>query len=416
MANPEKLTPHEPVQIGPLDRVRLGGDEAAICAAFDLTPTYEGEEPSPRMILMDVGFRKDGNGQFGPYDLDGSGEKRTFSSSYVMMTQRKDRDGNAVSYFAEVPVGKQIELGRESAIAQQLGYSEDMTVSRRHAKLTIDGEWGNITLEDQGSLNGTGKPLSLERVLHADRKSDFGYTVNIRENVSQAGKGRFYQPPETERGWGNGVYGDRPIIARDTPINGGVYPVGHRDGEALVIDDVKYPAAYEKLYGKLEEVLRTGDIAKFSLGALKRRIGTEYSNQETRVVKATLDLVMDTLRYSIPETDALASRGQKIELSMYIQKGVGVCRTQAALSAYLVERLIKSGKLDGRVSIDRNMSQTIKGERGGHAWARYTSASGQVYIIDPAQRFAGTLADAQNNPRSWDYRRTEDLTRELMAA
>jgi hypothetical protein len=184
----------------------------------------------------------------------------------------------------------------------------------------------------------------------------------------------------------------------------------------LVIDDVKYPAAYEKLYGKLEEVLRTGDIAKFSLGALKRRIGAEYSSQEMGVVKATLDLVMDTLRYSIPETDALASRGQKIELSMYIQKGVGVCRTQAALSAYLVERLIKSGKLDGRVSIDRNMSQTINGERGGHAWARYTSASGQVYIIDPAQRFAGTLADAQNNPRSWDYRRTEDLTRELMVA
>ena len=169
-------------------------------------------------------------------------------------------------------------------------------------------------------MNGTGKPLPLARILHADSKSDFGYTVNIRENVSQAGNGRFYQPPETEKGWGHGVYGDRPIIARDTPINGGVYPVGHRDGEALVIDDVKYPAAYEKLYGKLEETLRTGDVSKFSVGALRRRFGAEqYSNQEMRVVQATLDLVMDTLRYSIPETDALASHGQKIELTTYIQ-------------------------------------------------------------------------------------------------
>lgn len=124
--------------------------------------------------------------------------------------------------------------------------------------------------------------------------------------------------------------------------------------------------------------------------------------------------VEETLRYDKAATDALARDSQKISLDVYMSKGVGVCRTQAVLCAYLVERLVDEGKIEGKVSIDRNMDRSVDG--GGHAWARFTAPDGTVYIMDPAQHFVGTLEKAQKNGKRWDYRRTEDMMRELLAA
>ncbi|EKD64692.1 MAG: hypothetical protein ACD_50C00323G0007, partial [uncultured bacterium] len=75
---------------------------------------------------------------------------------------------------------------------------------------------------------------------------------------------------------------------------------------------------------------------------------------------------------------------------------------QALLAGYLLEKLTQEGILGGKVSVDRNF---IEG-RGGHAWVRYTNSREEVFILDPAQDYKGTLKDAPKN--GWDYRRPED--------
>lgn len=121
-----------------------------------------------------------------------------------------------------------------------------------------------------------------------------------------------------------------------------------------------------------------------------------------------------TLRYDLKATNAIAADSQKVALNKYIQKGVGVCRTQGVLSAYLVERMIGENRLEGTVSVDRNTRKTLDGIAGGHTWARYRDTEGTVYIIDPAQGFVGCLEDATD--KNWDYRRTEDHLGKLLAA
>lgn len=66
----------------------------------------------------------------------------------------------------------------------------------------------------------------------------------------------------------------------------------------------------------------------------------------------------------------------------------------------------------GRISIDRNEDTDVA---EGHAWARFTDETGEVYIIDPAQEYVGTLKAAVDKDR-WAYSRTEDYMKQLLAA
>lgn len=90
-------------------------------------------------------------------------------------------------------------------------------------------------------------------------------------------------------------------------------------------------------------------------------------------------------------------------MDSYIIAGGGVCRHQALLGAYLLEKLIRDGKIGGKVSIDRNSVQNA-----GHAWIRYTNSKGKVFIIDQAQKYIGLLNDTDKNGR-WFYERPEDF-------
>lgn len=76
--------------------------------------------------------------------------------------------------------------------------------------------------------------------------------------------------------------------------------------------------------------------------------------------------------------------------------------------------MIKEGALDGRVSIDRSSKHNPDGDGSGHAWARFTDKTGKVYIIDPAQKYVGPIDKSPD--RNWDYRRTEDVIKQLRVA
>jgi len=194
------------------------------------------------------------------------------------------------------------------------------------------------------------------------------------------------------------IFAGRPVIHRDSLINGGVYLIGGLD-EAAVVDDKTDGGVLAYEYEKFASGLELKDIAKVrneALGAAWRFTQKEipYSWQAVHDLNASLKVKPD----------------KKIALSCYIKdalgagKGGGVCRHQALLAGYLLEKLAAQGYLRGKVSIDRNY---IPG-KGGHAWVRYDNSVGKIFIIDPAQNYCGSLDDAVKGVGSWDYRRPEE--------
>lgn len=79
--------------------------------------------------------------------------------------------------------------------------------------------------------------------------------------------------------------------------------------------------------------------------------------------------------------------------------GKGVCRHQALLTGYLLERLASEGKVSGKVSVQRNAIPGV----GAHAWASYVNSRGAEYVIDPTQGYIGLLDEAPDD--GWIYRR-----------
>jgi len=182
----------------------------------------------------------------------------------------------------------------------------------------------------------------------------------------------------------NDLYNGRPIIHRDSPIDGGVY-LGQGQREAIVVDTQKYPEL-GKLYG----------IAKVK------------AQKEAGILRAVFDAVSEAMpRQDNDHVEALvrkygAGGDRKISLDVFINEGTGVCRHDALACAALLELAIKDGTLDGRVSVDRNSTYL-----GGHAWCRYTAPTGTVYILDVAQGFVGGLKRASEENR-WAYQRPDE--------
>jgi hypothetical protein len=420
--SPEQLTPGNPEVLDPNNYIQLGGSEPRICASIGLSTDDESGLFGAKLVLVDVGTDTASDGASTLYDLDGSGEKRTFNSRYVLVGKSIDyiNDG---TFFQELEVGTDNIIGRNTELGRGLGLGQNMLISGRHLKIAIDTE-DRITIEDIGSTNGSVNRNMRSVVGDADEKSpDFGYTVKLGDDIKRAGKSSSYNPDEQVESWGKGVFGGRPIIRRDTKINGGVYPVGTSKGEAIVVDDKKYPKELDEGYQRVVERITESfaETSRLSIKGLKKIIrrnkpgNHEVVDETDKKLRTVLDEVFDNLRYDIDATDKIEQNLNKVAINLYMSEGVGVCRTQALLASYYIERLINDGHLDGRVSIDRNMAETMDGVVGGHSWSRYTASGGKVYIIDPAQEYAGSLEGAKNKENSWEYRRTEDLINELLS-
>lgn len=195
----------------------------------------------------------------------------------------------------------------------------------------------------------------------------------------------------------NGYFGRRPIIGRDVPVIGGVY-LGASSREAIVVSENSkiMTEFYEIIRDQLDEARDAG------------------VNIKSRVMKMVFDYVLEAMPYSQEGVDKIAKdfklgKDKKISLDIYLLRQSGVCRHQALMVAYVLESLKRDGYVRGNVSVDRN---TVKG-LGGHAWVRYTNSRGEVYIIDPAQKYLGRLRDTQDD--RWFYERPEDKNRELVA-
>lgn len=221
-----------------------------------------------------------------------------------------------------------------------------------------------------------------------NQKAEWNKTQLAEERVKRSG---FYEEKGVIRK--EKIFQGRPIIGRDRKIDGGVY-LGGSAREAVVVDGEKDPAL-EKVYQELlkrrrEAQSRGKDFKDGILEDVWELVGQVMPYNEVKVQE---------IERSLPEPDT------KIYLSAFI--GGGVCRHQALLTGYLLERLSKEGLVGGKVSIDRNYVP----DEGGHAWVRYTNSAGDVFILDSAQRYIGRLDEISED--RWFYERPEDTNLRL---
>lgn len=261
-----------------------------------------------------------------------------------------------------------------------------------------------LSRSDQWNLARLNREKQPRRVIPRKQLGDWGRTAMAVGHLRRSDP-RYEEVYDEKNTYGR--FAGRPVIGRDTPINGGVYvglPNGNR--EAIVVDDQKHPAALNHVYNKAVQ-----RIYKFADESLDwaRPLGYEYGVAD-KVLRPVFNTVLDVMPYSDEVVNDIVrghAKDTKVSLNAFINRGGGVCRHQALLVAYTLERLQKNGELSDvdRISVDRNSK---KGELGGHAWVRYTSSDGTVYIIDPAQRFVGTLEEAESRYSTWPYARPED--------
>jgi hypothetical protein len=178
----------------------------------------------------------------------------------------------------------------------------------------------------------------------------------------------------------------RPVIARDTPINGGVY-YGPGQREAIVVNDINQPElrnAYQELISRRQQIATKG--GSFKAGFLK----------------TVFEITEELIPTNEQKTDQLITKyiqDKDVDLAVFIRNRSGVCRHQALLAGYLLEKAIQNGIIHGQVSIDRNLDTA---KQACHAWVRYTNSAGQVYVLDIAQHFLGRIEDTKGN---WSYER-----------
>jgi hypothetical protein len=236
-------------------------------------------------------------------------------------------------------------------------------------------------------------------------RPEWGYTKTAEQYAKES---RLYEEKKTPTGVEKHYQGRR-IIGRDTPINDGVY-FGGGSGDAIVVDDQK-DQGLAQTYEQLLQLLKVTEQQYRQQGKLKQ------SEDFTDFVKKyglgmVWQFTQKVMPYDQRAVDSVYQRAKmrpdtysKVYLSAYL--GGGVCRHQALLEGYLLEHLKKDGHFNGKVSVDRNFVPN----QGGHAWVRYESQSGTVFILDPAQEYIGELKDVSDKDQRWFYERPEDRSR-----
>ncbi len=189
----------------------------------------------------------------------------------------------------------------------------------------------------------------------------------------------------------------RPVIGRDTKVNGGVY-IGDSSREAIVVDDSK-DDSLNKTYRELR-------VRRYQ----KEKKGIDFKDQ---ILEEVWALVQEVIPYNEEAVNKIENSLPEPDTKVYLSEffGGGICRHQALLGAYLLERLKNEGFLRGKVSVDRNFVP----DQGGHAWIRYETYDGEVMILDPAQNYIGSLYSVANTGR-WFYERPEDKYTSLRLA
>ena len=347
-------------ELDPNETLSIGGE----------TPLMKGDDFFEKTgIYADViASVRAGDKDFLVVNLDGSNKPyllidETFSPEYH------------IGYKGLEP-GKPITIGRRH-LNDRFEYSG--YVSRDHFDIWCTDD-GTIYVRNQQPLN--------ETVVHAVEirsESTRGRTIQVQRRLGHnpgfSGEMSDIAP--------YGYFKGYPILGRNSSyINGGVY-LGGGSREAIVVDG-ESPEMRELSKTFLHELMVES----------RDRIVTE---------RWILQRVMDKVQRMMPVDDSVASTMHRrynndeiVGLSKYLRNG-GVCRHQALLSAFLIEKLSDNSLISGRVGVERNTSI----DRYSHAWAvlKHDTNQDNTIVIDATQNFLGTKNQAHRlqSQGVWNY-------------
>jgi hypothetical protein len=209
-----------------------------------------------------------------------------------------------------------------------------------------------------GSVQLTGDPK------HWDVQA--GHTAKVQERL--AGHPDYAGPRQGDWRAPYGRFAGRPVLGANMLLDGGVY-LGRRAREALIVDSHQPASLVEK-------------AVRVWLNQLPSDLASQLFGESERLLAAFLP-------YRPEVVSAMQERGQLqpdklVDLGVFIQAGGGVCRHQVLLLGVALERAIVSGRLYGRVSLER---RHVPGWFS-HAWVQYRSPEGRIAVLDAAhERF-----------------------------
>lgn len=380
---PDRLNPEEPHRLDtsvslydPADVEAFVGFRANVPAVI--------EAGDKRLMLVDLRAyqARDGGMRHIPMGDKTNGFKADF-----LLISPDDYDLQKGRGYKGIRAGESFTFGRNTVVnsrGDKLSDRFDFSakeVSGKHFSIEYD-RYGQLKITDHNSTNGT-------YITEPDYTMSSSRTIDIQSRLRDDPK--FRLPDEAGP---NGYFDGDPIIGRNSPaVTGGVY-LGGKAREAITVKPEQDP--------RLESVYKR----MIKQRVLSRLVG-KAANQETQSVEAQLKKVYDTVHKLMKyDGDAVerfseAYKGDKqVSLGEYVEKGIGVCRHQALLCAYLTERLIADGKMAGHVKVERN---TIPEYGGTHAWATFVDSNGTEHVMDAAQDFVGTKQAARQRASSWDY-------------
>lgn len=252
-------------------------------------------------------------------------------------------------------------------------------------------------------------PASMPKAPSNPFEVGWGRTEKVQDRLRPSAE--FVPPKPGDQEAPYGRYSGRPVIGSGmSRIIGGVY-LGANAREAIVVDDSpENPAGQllDKIYReRFQPLLR------------QLAIGYRSSLRDTALF-AVYQAVLQTMPYNARMTREMVEHytgGQpdkKLHLAVFAYHHLGVCRHQALLAAYLLEKLLtekdKELRLKGSFSVERNqLASSDESLELAHVWVRYTTSDGEVFILDPAQQKFGRLRDLIGKPGAWEYARPEDL-------
>lgn len=407
-----------------LSNPRLTLDKETPAAALAMSMAYDGEAYNDRLKTGQQlnGVILAGGEGFGVVTIHDYANNRT---AYAL-TRFASEAGARAQLVTPLQEGVEMIIGRDSLSAA--GHENpSAAMSRMHFSVKL--EHGAVIINDKDSANKTeimsprviteemgvgDSPVKNGIMLWSAETSKAKNYLDVYSGESEVDSHDALED-EDDEDWNytrhskqvfGEVYRGRRQIERDSRIDGGVY-MGTYGGEAIVVDSKNRPEAYDALLEQAKEIAhQTGRplSVEVAIGSVYKAVGEkmQYSQQGVDTILNEAAKMQGKPKFE---------DGTKLDLGAFISRGVGVCRHQALACGVLLERMIDQGLIRGQVSVDRNKKWSPLGDRrDGHAWARFTTEDGRVFIIDVAQRFIGTLEDSRKRD-GWSYMRPEDKRR-----
>ncbi|MFC1730883.1 hypothetical protein ACFL6I_11165 [candidate division KSB1 bacterium] len=188
-------------------------------------------------------------------------------------------------------------------------------------------------------------------------------------------------------------YKGRPIIHRNSPIDGGVY-LGETGREAIVVDSVKYEKLRELYQKATLKALEQGWLLEdFILGAVYNAVDEAMPEQSEVKIRNLMKRMK-------------VHADKKVALDVFLEIGIGVCRHTSVACGAVLEMFRNDGLIDGHISADRNYDPNY----GSHAWCRYEKRNGEIWVLDNALGNFGRIEKVTGNfsEGKWDYMRPDD--------